>query len=96
MNQTDKRSVAVTALGVIRNIADLRSQDLPRPVLLRFTWFCIGAVFVLTSVRPKTADLQMKSQLESQAAGRPTPDQARKPATAVRSKRTRAKAEIEA
>jgi hypothetical protein len=56
MNQSDKNSAASTALNIIRQIVDLRGQDLPRPVLLRFTWFCLGAVFVFVSVRPKQAE----------------------------------------
>jgi len=51
MNQTDTSVAAATALRIIRNLADLRRQDLPRPLLVRFAWFCVGAVFVLASVR---------------------------------------------
>jgi hypothetical protein len=57
MNQSDKSSAA-TVLSIIRQIVDLRGQDLPRPVLVRFTWFCLGAVFVFVSVRPKQSGAQ--------------------------------------
>lgn len=52
MNQSDNGPASATAVRIIRNIADLRGQDLPHPVLVRLAWFCIGAVFVLASVRP--------------------------------------------
>ena len=52
MNQSDTGSAAATAVRIIRNVADLRGQDLPHPVLVRLAWFCIGAVFVLASVSP--------------------------------------------
>jgi hypothetical protein len=56
MNQTDKSSAVESALSIIRTVVDVRGDDLPRPVLVRFTWFCLGAVFVFVSVRPKHSE----------------------------------------
>jgi len=55
MDQPETGSAPAVAWSIIRKIVDLRGQDLPRPVLVRFAWFCVGAVFVLASVRPTRA-----------------------------------------
>jgi hypothetical protein len=61
MNQDERSSVLATALSIIGDVVDLRGEKVTRPVLVRFTWFCMGAVFVLASVRPKSSGRQAKS-----------------------------------
>jgi hypothetical protein len=51
MNDSERSAAETTALTIIRNIASLARQDPPRPLLVRFAWFCAGAVFVLAMVR---------------------------------------------
>ena len=53
MKPSENSSAVESALSIIRTVVDLRGEDLPRPVLVRLTWFCLGAVFVFISVRPK-------------------------------------------
>ena len=56
MNQDERSSLLEVALNVIGDVVDLRGQKkVTRPVLVRFAWFCMGAVFVLATVRPKSA-----------------------------------------
>ena len=66
MNQDDKSSAAETAFSIIRNISSLSGQDLPRPVLIRFAWFCVGAVFVLASVRTRPSGQKVKPDPDRQ------------------------------
>jgi hypothetical protein len=53
MNESERSAAATAALTVIKNIAYLAREDPPRPVLVRFAWFCAGAVFVLATVRAR-------------------------------------------
>jgi hypothetical protein len=55
MNQDEATSVLAAVLSVIGDVVDLRGQKVTRPVLVRFAWFCAGAVFVLATVRPKSS-----------------------------------------
>jgi len=56
MNQDEDSSVVAAVLSVIGDVVDLRGQNVSRPVLVRFAWFCIGAVFVLAVVRPTSSE----------------------------------------
>jgi hypothetical protein len=55
MNQDETSPVLAAMLSVIGDVVDLRGQKVTRPVLVRFAWFCIGAVLVLATVRPKSS-----------------------------------------
>jgi len=58
MNETEKSAAAATALTIVRSIASLAREDPPRPVLVRFAWFCAGAVFVLATLRTRPSGRQ--------------------------------------
>ena len=60
-NKGDESSAVASVLSIIRSIVELRGQNLPRPVLVRFAWFCIGAVFVLASVRFRPSEPDAES-----------------------------------
>jgi len=51
MNDRDSSPASAIALRILRGLADLGHQDLPRPLLIRFGWFCAGAAFMLASAR---------------------------------------------
>ena len=67
MNDSNTSPAAAAALRIIRGLADLGRQDLPRPLLIRVAWFCAGAVFVLASARLGPAGRQVKPELDPQA-----------------------------
>jgi hypothetical protein len=55
MNQDAASSVITAVLSIIEDVVDVRGQKITRPVLVRFAWFCVGAVFVLATVRSKSS-----------------------------------------
>jgi len=58
-----------------RNVVYFGGHDLTRPLLVMFTWLTIGVLFVLASVRARPMGLQMKDDLDRQAASRATAPQ---------------------
>jgi len=73
MNQSDTNLAAETSLRIIRNLLSLGRTDVPRPVLLRLAWFCLGAILVLASVRTGHSGLEMSVDPGGEAADPPSP-----------------------
>jgi len=58
MNESETSAAAATALTIVRSIASLVREDPPRPLLVRFGWFCAGVLFVLATVRTRPGGRQ--------------------------------------
>ena len=69
MEDSDINTAAAIAARIIRSIPDLGREDLPRPLLIRFAWFCAGAVFVLASVRLGPSGRRIQPEVDPQAGG---------------------------
>jgi len=60
---------------LFRNVAYFGSHNLTRPILVMFAWLVAGIVLVLGSLRVRPLGLQMKDDLDRQAASRASTSQ---------------------